>query len=408
MKTLFFRLFFILGVFAVAVPAVAQTDADPAATARVRLGPLGLTPAIALQNVGIDSNVFNDSQNPQRDFTAVLRPQTQAWLRFGRANLSMDGFLEGLYFRRFASERGINGGGSGTLNLHLNRISVFAGTSLLSTRQRGGLEIDARARYRNDDVFGGANVRLSGRTDVVLRAQTTQIRYASDTAYRGISLGRALDRRVETIAAAVEHSLTPLSTVRLNVEVQRDGFLSSPGRDAESLRVSPGIQFKPTGTLTGGAVVGYRRFRPTDAAVAPFSGVVASVDMGYVLRGFTRFAVTAQRDLQYSFDQAQAYYVVTGVNGSLSQALGNSWGVTVSAGRQQLNYVSLVTSVTRVRGRKEPLAQAGGGVFFRLSPLMQVGVNADYQRRRSIEVADRNYTGLRVGSFLSYGVRGQR
>ena len=41
------------------IPAAAQTEPeDPASTARMRLGPLGLTPAITLQNMGIDSNVF--------------------------------------------------------------------------------------------------------------------------------------------------------------------------------------------------------------------------------------------------------------------------------------------------------------------------------------------------------------
>ena len=53
-----------------AASAAAQDPVeDPVATARVHLGPLALTPHMALMNVGVDNNVFNETVAPKRDFT---------------------------------------------------------------------------------------------------------------------------------------------------------------------------------------------------------------------------------------------------------------------------------------------------------------------------------------------------
>ena len=53
----------------------------------MRIGRLMLNPTIALTNLGIDTNVFNepDQSAPKRDFTLTVTPQTDLWLRMGRS-----------------------------------------------------------------------------------------------------------------------------------------------------------------------------------------------------------------------------------------------------------------------------------------------------------------------------------
>ena len=72
-----------------ALPMSAQSDpTDPgAARGRVQLGPLGLTPSVALTNLGIDTNVFNEVDDPKSDFTFTVSPQVDASLRLRRARL---------------------------------------------------------------------------------------------------------------------------------------------------------------------------------------------------------------------------------------------------------------------------------------------------------------------------------
>ncbi|MGE3404654.1 MAG: hypothetical protein AB7K63_18850, partial [Vicinamibacterales bacterium] len=73
--------------------AFAQQADDPVDTARIQLGPLGVTPTLSLNNLGVDSNVFNTTVNPQRDYTATLTPSADAWFRAGRSLTAIQGRL---------------------------------------------------------------------------------------------------------------------------------------------------------------------------------------------------------------------------------------------------------------------------------------------------------------------------
>jgi hypothetical protein len=398
---------FVLAAVLLRASAAAQGIADQSATAPVRLGPLAVTPAISLQNVGIDSNVFNEHQNPKQDFTAVLRPQMTGWLHLGRALLSVEGQAEAVYFKKYVGERALNGAGTASLAVPLNRLGVFLGAGFSNTDQRSGFEIDTRARTTTVDVFAGGTVRLGGKTSFVARATRQRLRYDENAENLGTSLSNSLDREARTVTTSLEHLLTPVTTVRLSADVLQDRFLYTPSRDSRSFRVAPGVEFKPNRTVSGGVVMGYRRLAPSDAAVRPFSGLVGAVDLTYTLRGLTRFAVQSLRDVQYSFDPSQEYYVIGGVVGSISRALGQTWGITVRGGRHDLNYHKRSSAVSSQPGGVDTVNIYGGTVFWRLTPVVQTGINADYQNRRAPEFREREYRGLKVGAFVSYGLRGQ-
>ena len=78
-------------VFVFAAPAQAQSPLPPDSTApgSIQAGPVALTPAFEITNAGVDSNVFNDADGPQEDFTATLRPRLDARLRFGPQALNL-------------------------------------------------------------------------------------------------------------------------------------------------------------------------------------------------------------------------------------------------------------------------------------------------------------------------------
>ena len=88
------RMFAALSLVWLAAPiALAQTTGDGGPdplVARVRLGPLWMNPTISMPNVGIDTNVFNETPTvtPQRDVTATVSPKIDLWLRMGRTWLS--------------------------------------------------------------------------------------------------------------------------------------------------------------------------------------------------------------------------------------------------------------------------------------------------------------------------------
>jgi hypothetical protein len=89
-----------------AARASAQTEeADPADSARFRVGALRFTPSITLTNLGVDTNVFNDANNPQRDTTAAIGPAVNLWLKAGRSRLSGKVSGQYLYFNNYDSQR---------------------------------------------------------------------------------------------------------------------------------------------------------------------------------------------------------------------------------------------------------------------------------------------------------------
>ncbi len=66
------------------VPALAQeSDGSPTSrNVRVRIGPVLMNPTIALTNLGVDHNVFNDppDKSPKEDFTFTVTPASDFWI----------------------------------------------------------------------------------------------------------------------------------------------------------------------------------------------------------------------------------------------------------------------------------------------------------------------------------------
>src|SRR5262249_40999792 len=77
---------FAIAVILLARQATAQNVDEPdPARVRVRIGPLWINPTVAMTNIGVDNNVFNepDDQDPKSDFTFTLSPAVDLWLRVG-------------------------------------------------------------------------------------------------------------------------------------------------------------------------------------------------------------------------------------------------------------------------------------------------------------------------------------
>ena len=107
--------------WATAASAFAQSNNEDAATAKFRLGPLAVKPSIALTNLGIDRNVFNERDDPKQDVTASLEPRVETWLRLGPARLSSRSHADFVYFQQYEGERSLNSDHQARLELRFNR-----------------------------------------------------------------------------------------------------------------------------------------------------------------------------------------------------------------------------------------------------------------------------------------------
>jgi hypothetical protein len=115
----------------------------------------------------------------------------------------------------------------------------------------------------------------------------------------------------------------------------------------------------------------------------------------------TRFGFQAMRDVEYSYDETQPYYLQSGFTASVAQQIYGPVDVETRLGNQRLSY--------RVRGdlgstgdRIDRVRTYGGGVGYRIGRDLRIGFNVD-QHERTSDLADRAYDGLRYGAVLTYG-----
>ena len=210
-----------------------------------------------------------------------------------------------VHFQQYEGERSLNSDDQARLELLFNRIKPFVEASFLSSRQRPGYEIDARAQRQETGARAGGRIRLAGETWLELTVHRSRVSFDPEAEFLGTSLREVLNRDVDRASAGIRYPLTPLTTIVLLADTQRDRFALSPTRDSKSLRILPGIEFDSRALISGRAYVGYHRFDAPGTGVPGYRGVYASVDLAYAMLGSTKFSARAERDVNYSFEILQ-------------------------------------------------------------------------------------------------------
>ncbi len=386
-----------------AIPAAhAQVDVDPYTATRFQVGPLGITPSIALSNLGTDGNVFNESADPKKDTTAAIGPAADLVFRAGRSRLSGKATGQYLYFQEYDGQRSWNTNLDGTWRFPLVRITPFVLGSRANTKDRPGYEIDSRARRIDRTAGFGSDVRLSSKTKLVLTARRSWFRYDDNQQFLGVELADRLNRRSDSEEVQARVQLTPLTTFVVRADAVQDRFDVADIRDADSFRVMPGFELRPQALISGEAFVGVRRFATLSDAVPDYSGVVAAVKAKYALFA-TRLGLNVQRDITYSYEALQPFYALTDVGGDVTQRITRGWDVVIRGSRQSMAYKNVVTAVPLPK-RTDRSWMGGGGIGYRVGETLRLGFDANYYRRTVDLNETRNYEGLRLGASISYGL----
>ncbi len=370
----------------------------------MQIGPLWMDPSIALTNLGVDTNVFNEPAelSPKRDFTATITPKTNAWLRLGRTWLtgSVD---EGIvWYEKYASERSLNDRYQLGWHVPLNRLTFDIGGNYLNTHDRPGFEIDSRSHHTELGGTASADVRWLSKTYFGVKASVLRTNFDSTATFEGVNLREELNRTDTTGAFTIRHELTPLTSISVDVAREQQRFEFSPLRDADSTQVIGRISFDPAALIKGHASIGYRDFEPVDHSLPAYKGSVASADISYTLLGVTQFGLQATRDVQYSYEINQPYYLLTGVNGSIAQKIVGPFDVVGRAGIQQLDYRDRALADVPLSARIDYVHTYGAGVGYHLASDLRIGFNIDHADRTS-GIAERRYKGLRYGTAVTYG-----
>jgi putative beta-barrel porin BBP2 len=399
-----FRAVVLVSLF-LAVPlrlAAQVVDENPGDHARFRWGGLRFTPGIAVTDVGIDNNVFNDAAHQASDTTAALGPAINIWTSLGRLRIAEKSSGQYLFFKEFDNQRSWNTSNELRLDLPLSRIKPFVAGSYVNTRQRPGFEIDSRARASTEIATIGTELRVSGKTTLVLSGTRTTMAFDQDETFFGTALAEALNRHSDTELLQVRYGLTPLTTFVLNGEASQDRFAHDSLRNADSISVRPGFEFKPFALIAGTVSVGFRHFNVLNDSIQDYQGLVAAVDARYTLTTSTQLTATVNRDIAFSYEEKLPYYTLTNAGLTVRQRISTAWDLVVRGASQTAAYRGL-TAQSFEKPRTDHGAIFGLGVGYLVNETFRIGVDVNYFTRRS-PLSVHSYDGLRVGASVSYGI----
>jgi hypothetical protein len=374
---------------------------------RVRLhaGPVLLNPTLAIPNAGIDTNVFNepDSAEPDQDFTITFTPAADVWMRMGRSWIVGNVKEDLVWYNEFDSERSANGNFTASLLMPFNRLTAAVGGNWIDTRERPGFEIDTRASRTERGYNGILEVQALSKTFFGVRGEHRSIEFDEGESYQGSDLSTELNRTVSNFGLTARNQLTPLTSISFALGFQQERFDFSPLRDSDSTRFDVGLNFNRFALITGSATFGIRDFRPLSSDVPGYTGSTAAVSLSYTALESTKLTFGVLRDVQYSYDVNQPYYLQSGFTVGLGQQIYGPIDVELRVGFDRLAYADRQGADIAVTDRVDHVRNYGGGVGYRLGRDFRFGFNVDRSRRES-ELPAHQYSGLRYGFAMTYGL----
>ena len=381
-------------------PLGAQPVVNEQPTAPVQLGPLYLTPALAIRGIGVDSNVFNDDSEEQ-DLTATIGADLDAVVLLGQGRAT--GFMntDYVWYQEFSSERSVNTTTGGRFEVFLTRLHPWVEASLLASRERPGFEIDARARRTEPSYRGGVDLRLGSRSGVAFSARRDRTNFAAGEEFADVALDETLNNTSQAYTVAYRMELTPLTIWSVEAEYQTDRFDTAANRDADSYLTVTRLAFDPDALLAGEVSVGIRDYEPQDPTLEGFRGLVADGALTYTFADVTQIAAQFSRNVNYSFEVDEPYYVETGATLTITQQLLGPLDIVGGAGRQRLSYQ---TFVDRATDRADTVTTYRLGVGYRLGETLRFGVDGELTKRRSTTRPDRRYDRTRFYGSVAYAL----
>jgi hypothetical protein len=394
----------VLGIFLWPSPGQAQgvqpESLPTSGTNRpVSLGSVQIYPSLSIRDVGMDSNVYNSSQVIRDDFTYTVAPRVLAEMPLGNGRVVGTGGAGFVFFRDNKDQQSVNASITGLYDIRKGRVRPSLEVGMNRSRQRTG-DIDVRALGVSRNGRAAIEVGLSGITSFTAWAARDNTEFAPGQAFRGIDLAAQLDRKTTAFAAGARFDLTPLTTMVVAAEYEQLRFVVSRFRDSNSLRITPTVRFGEGAVINGQASVGVRDFRPTQPVMAPFRGLVAGGDLQYTLLGVTKFEGRLTRDIVYSYDELQPYYLDAGGQLTVSQRVVGPIDAIVLGGRRQLQYEARLDA--GIEGRQETVTVYGGGFGVRVDDNMRMTFTVDREKRVSSGPVLRQYERTRAFVSLEY------
>jgi hypothetical protein len=366
-------------------------------TGAIKLGPLSVAPGLTIREMGHDDNVFDEAHDPKEDWVIAATPDIALFTRTRFAQISAYVGSDMQWYKTYDSENDIGVAYRGRLDLLVSRFSPFLGGGRTKNRTRPNGEIDTRADQQIDEASGGLAYGLSTHAQLFGSMIRTDIDYL-DAFEDGVSLSQSLSHRSTEYQGGMTTALTPLLGLQLRGGYREDEFAADPTRNGNSRSGAAVFTFDSAAVVSGTATIGYEDYRPDDPLVQPYRGVTGSGFIVYPFLEIGRFTFGYNRGKQYSFDTAEAYYLENTFSISYTQRLIGEVDLQGQAAQSYFDYGHR----TGASERRDSLESYNGNLGYNLRNRTRIAANYEYARRRSPDIADRNYIRRRI--FLTWMV----
>jgi hypothetical protein len=381
-------------------------DVDPRTTARLRLGPVYVAPTFELRDIGVDTNVYNESDDgilePTTDFYLTAVPTFVATVGPPATRLTVRSVTSFVYFAQQVSERYVDQEVVLSAQGTFGRITPFGDYAFLNTRDRVSFEVDARARRIEQRAVGGVRVTITPKISADVHGEVWQNDFDEDEVEGTFGLAAELNRQTRALGAGIAYRLTPLTRVTVVGDVSKIRFSEAKFRDSDVQQMLFGVELNPRALIGGSARLGYQRFRPLDSRIPDFTGLIGNGAVSYRLRPQTSIVFSFDRRTDFSYLVVEPYYVHQEYGLSLSRQLAPQWDLALSANRTSHNYLRLLQSPGDSReGHRETVTSGGVTLGYDVGPRLRTTVALLYQDRYS-DFVNRSYNAFRVGASMIY------
>jgi hypothetical protein len=273
----------------------------------------------------------------------------------------------------------------GRFDVTASRVKPWVAAAWVDTNRRRNREIDARAKYTEQELSGGVAFDISAIAALYGMAAFTEGRYDESTTFEGIDLDQSLSQRGREYSAGLRMQATPFTMLRFEGRTGETEFTNEPRRNTSNTGMRVHVDIAPEAILSGAAFVGYEKVDFDDPLVADFRGVTSGGTMRYTILETATLETTVDRRVDYSFETDRQYYVETGLDFTYTHRVRGPLDVQGVASRRWLDY----TRVTP--GLKPTVDRWGAGVGYNLQDRSRLSFNFEYAERVEPTRPERRY-----------------
>lgn len=355
------------------------------------LGLVTLAPGLTINELGYDSNVFDESVNPKEDWVFRGRPDIAVFSLLRWVKVSAYAGSELSYYKTYEDERAAGYEARARLDFTVSRLYPFIGGGHTKSRTRPNGEIDTRADSENDEISGGVAFELAAHSVLYGSAVRAHTEY-KDAIEEGVDLATSLNRTLYSYSGGIRSDVTPITTLTLAAGINKDEFELSPIRNVDDIFASATLRIGTEALISGTATVAYRDVKPVDPLIHPYRGLTGEGSLTYSLLEIGRLSGAFKYGLEYSFDEAEGYYKETMFDLAYTHRLFGEVDAQIRGTKSWFEYGNRDGVVPHT----DTLLAVGASVGYNLRNRTRISLNYEEAQRRSPAFLERNYDRTRV------------